>query len=278
MDRFNQLINLLRDSLRISLSISFGVFLFLLFFQPFSVDRFDFNNWLVFKAGIGIIVFIFTISSRVVSLWSNKNNSLNKEIPAFTFINGFSLFALNSVAFAFYLYYVGSVEITFDLMLKIVLICLVPTIALKLHDLYVELYEENQTLFKENQEMKKQIEKFESDYLNKSIELLSETGKESLNILASQLAFLKSADNYVEVVYNEDNLYNKKLLRNTLKNIEQQIKAHSNFIRCHRTYIVNIYYIEELNGDYNKNWLTIKGYDEHIPVSRQYLYKLKETI
>jgi len=76
----------------------------------------------------------------------------------------------------------------------------------------------------------------------------------------------------------EGNHIKKKLIRNTLKNTELHIKQYSNFIRCHRTCIVNMHYIEKLNHDYNSYWLKIKGYDEKIPVSRQYLLKLKEAL
>jgi len=74
-----------------------------------------------------------------------------------------------------------------------------------------------------------------------------------------------------------DNL-RKKLIRNTLKNIEFFIKQYSNFIRCHRTCIVNMHYIEKLHQDYSSHWITIKGSNEKIPVSRQYLLKLKEAL
>jgi DNA-binding LytR/AlgR family response regulator len=70
----------------------------------------------------------------------------------------------------------------------------------------------------------------------------------------------------------------KALIRNTLKNIELQIKQYSNFIRCHRTFVVNLHYVVKLNHDYNSHWVTIKGYDEKVPVSRQYLLKLKEAL
>jgi DNA-binding LytR/AlgR family response regulator len=95
--------------------------------------------------------------------------------------------------------------------------------------------------------------------------------------LIADVAFIKSADNYVEIVYVEGDTYKKKLIRNTLKNIELQIKQYSNFIRCHRISIVNFHFIEKLNSNYGNHWITIKGYEEHIPVSRQYLLKLKES-
>ena len=55
----NKILNSLKEELALFLSISFGVFLFVLFFQPFSFDTFDFNNRLLVVAGLSAIVFLF---------------------------------------------------------------------------------------------------------------------------------------------------------------------------------------------------------------------------
>ena len=94
----------------------------------------------------------------------------------------------------------------------------------------------------------------------------------------SDIAAIRSADNYVEIIYLENDTLKSKLLRNTLKNIEQQLKPYPNFIRSHRTSIVNAQYISKLYRDGNNYSLIINGFNEQIPVSRQYLLKLKESI
>ena len=82
----------------------------------------------------------------------------------------------------------------------------------------------------------------------------------------------------MEVVHKNNNGVQKKLLRNTLKYIEQQVQPFSNFVRCHRTSIVNVYYIDKLTKKYNNFQLSIKGTDEQLPVSRQYVLKVKESL
>ncbi len=277
--KFNQFIYLLRENLGLFLGISFGVFLFVLFFQPFPLERFDFNNMLVFVAGLGAIVFLLMVLIKIVFNNLFQNNIQNNDEPTLpSYLGGFIIFASCSIAFAFYLHYVGMVRMSFYIMFKIVLICLVPPITLWLYTAVRELKQQNETLIKEKKLIQQQVEKFEEDYLNKSIEFISENNSEKLNLLIADIAFIKSADNYVEIVYKEDDNFKKKLIRNTLKNIEQQIRPYSNFIRCHRICIVNTHYIEKLNRNYSSHWLTIKGYNESLPVSRQYLLKLKETI
>jgi len=277
--RINQLINLLNEELKLFLSISFGVYLFVLFYQPFPIDTFDFNNKLIFVGGLGAIVFVFMVLVRVGYPWFLQINEQRKQEPAFpSYIGTFIIFILCSVAFPFYLHFVGGLNISFFVMIKIMIICLAPSVALRLNDMIQGLRIQNEALIIEKKIIQKQLEKYEEDYLNKSIEFISESRNENLNLLIADVAFIKSADNYVEIAYMEGSDLKKKLLRNTLKNIEQQIKPYSNFIRCHRICIVNLHFIEKLNTSYNNHWLTIKGFNEQIPVSRQYMLKLREAL
>jgi len=163
-------------------------------------------------------------------------------------------------------------------MFKLGLISLVLPISLWLHDLIKDLKKQNAALRKELKIFEEKFEKYEEDYLSKPIEFSSDSNSESLNLLIEDVAFIKSADNYVEIVFKEGDILKSKLIRNTLKNIEQELKPYPNFIRCHRICIVNSHYIDKLNKDFSSHWLSIKGYDERIPVSRQYLLKLKEII
>jgi len=277
--KLNQLINLLNKELGLFLSISLGVFLFVLFFQPFPVERFDFTNRLIFVAGLGAIVFLFMALVRVAFPWLMKiNDQNNHKLDLPSYIVGFSILALASVAFAFYLRFVGSVGINFAIMIKVVLICLAPVVVLRLYDVIYDLEQQNESLLIEKKIIQKQVEQYEEDYLNKSVEFISENNFENLTLLIADVAFIKSADNYVEITYKEGGYFKKKLIRNTLRSIELQLKPYSNFIRCHRICIVNVHYIDKLDRNYNNHWVTIKGFPEQIPVSRQYLLKLKESI
>jgi hypothetical protein len=279
INKFSQVTQLLNDRLKLPIGISFGIFLFILFFQPFPLDRFDFNNRLLFVAGFGAIAFLFMFLIRLVIPRIIKNKNIKEDEPALnSYLEGLVISILCSVAFTFYLRYVGSVSISFFIVFKIALICLFPPVVLMLSDRIKVLIQQNDLLVSERKMTQKQIEKYEEDNLNKSISFVSETGNEDLTLLIAELVFVQSADNYVEIAYSEDANIRKKLIRNTLKNIEIQLKQYSNFIRCHRTYIVNVHYIEKLHHDFSSHWITIKGYPEKIPVSRQYLQKLREIL
>jgi len=228
---------------------------------------------------MGVIVFIFMFLFHITLPWLIQKVPQNRNegvIPYY--ITGFLIFVFSAVAFAFYLKYVGSQHISYYIMFKIVVICLAPPTALRLYDIFRKLQQQNESLIKEKKLMQNQLESYEEDNLNKTIEFDSDSKTENFSLPVSDIAFIKSADNYVEIVYKENNDLRKKLIRNTLKNIELLVRQYSNFIRCHRTYIVNTQYIEKLNRKLNNYWLTIKGYSEQLAVSRQHLLKVKESI
>jgi len=277
--KLDQLIEDLKEELGLLLSISFGVFLFVLFFQPFPFVGFDFNNSLLFVGGMGTIIFFIMVLVRItIPRLFRRNNQEIKEFILPPYFSGFVIFIFSAVALVFYIRYVGTVSITFFITFKVVLVCLTPPLILNFFDLVNELKEQNKLLVVEKKIFQKQVEKYEEDNLNKSIDFTSENNSENLTLLISEVALIKSADNYVEIVYKEGNNYKKKLIRNTLKNIEIQIKQYSNFLRCHRICIVNLHYIERLTRSNNNHLLIIKGFDEQVPVSRQYLIKLKEAL
>jgi hypothetical protein len=84
--RFDLLAQKLKEELGLLLSISFGLFAFILFFQPFTPINFNFNNYLVFVAGLGGIEFLVIVLIRTVLTWlmpihgnGNDNGMSNKK-------------------------------------------------------------------------------------------------------------------------------------------------------------------------------------------------------
>lgn len=278
-NRFHQLGQVLNENLKVIAIISLTVFLFILFFQPFPLEKFDFDNRLLFIAGFGAMAFFFMFIMSILIPWiAEKSKDNGDELALRVYIDGLIILILCSVAFTFYLRYVGSVHITFYIVFKVVLICLVPPASLRLYDGYKKLIRQNESLVAERKMVQKKIEKYEEESLNKSIIFVSESGTESLTILVADLIYVLSADNYVEIIFKEEEIIRKKLIRNTLKNVEAQLKQYSNFLRTHRTCIVNLHYVEKLHRDFSSHFISVRGYNEKLPVSRQYLIKLKEAL
>jgi DNA-binding LytR/AlgR family response regulator len=142
----------------------------------------------------------------------------------------------------------------------------------------LKLKEQNEKLALSGEILKKKIDDYNNDNANKSIYLSPENTPEKFSFLCPDILYIKSADNYAEIHFMDGEQLKKQLIRNTLKNIEQQLRKFPNFIRCHRICIVNVHKIEKLVGNCNNHSLIIKGTLEQIPVSRSYFLKIKEAL
>jgi hypothetical protein len=281
MEFSNKLFLINRDlkfSLQVYLEISIGIYFFILFFCPFELNHLDFNNQLLFIAGCSAITFLLLCMFYVLLPWIFPKllTSAVHEKRLLTLIN-ILLCIISSTAYAFYIRYVGGVSLSMYLMFKIVLICLVPIITL--------------ILVIENKSLKHQIDSLREVNIklemitqeNKGnqteiIQFISDSKSDKIDLLQGDILLIKSAENYVDIVYKDNENNKQKLIRTTLKNIEEQLRKYPEFVRCHRTCIVNKKYILKLTSDYKGYRLRIMNYDEEIPVSRQYLMDVRKAL
>jgi hypothetical protein len=260
--------NALNAFSRIGFGIALGLFLFILFFQPFELDNTDVNNYILTIAGFSGITFLLIGVLQIILPWSfpkrlnKKNWDLKREI-----ILQFLLWVLNSVAWAFYIVYVAGVKLSMYLEVKIVLLSFAPPLII----LFV----------KEIRSLRMQLENIKAQHREKRqerIELVSENRSEKLILESSELVLIKSAENYVEIFYLVGDTGTKKLLRTTFKGIEDQLKPFSQMIRCHRTCIINMDHVIKLHREYGRIYLKMNDVEEEIPVSRQYLIGIRNAL
>ncbi len=275
----DQFISLSKKYFKIYFWISISVFLFILFFQPFPSLKFESENKNLFIAGYGAIIFIVQILVQIVFQRHLLRNNMDGEYnPLLNSLFYFSQIALTSVAFVFYIRYVGNTGITFNIVLRVVVISLSAPVTIYLKDMLLSMHEKYKKLLEENRQMQDKIRQFSESYADKFIEFTSENEADNIRLQVSEIIFVKSADNYVEIGFRDGGEIRKKMVRNTLKNIEKQLREFNNFVRTHRSGIVNIQYIDKLNKNFNSYWLTLIDTKETIPVSRQYLMVVKDLL
>ena len=107
--------------------------------------------------------------------------------------------------------------------------------------------------------------------------LLTGDTKDSLNIQPSLIRYIESAGNYVHIYYNENGL-NKKTIRTTIRQLEEELRDCPQIIRCHRAYIVNTQAILHIEGNAQGYKLTLNDCPEQIPVSRTYIKAIKTAL
>lgn len=103
----------------------------------------------------------------------------------------------------------------------------------------------------------------------RSIIFKDENDKIKFSVLSKDLLLLESTDNYVSVFYFIDNKVHRKLLRNSLKNMEEMLKENA-IVRCHRSFMVNPAKVEFMQKEGKKLILKLNHFDKPIPVSEKY--------
>ncbi|WP_299364103.1 LytTR family DNA-binding domain-containing protein [Winogradskyella sp.] len=104
---------------------------------------------------------------------------------------------------------------------------------------------------------------------NYTVVLSSDTKTpEFLNISNKNLLYLKSEDNYTEVVFLESNELHKKLLRGSLTFFQNQLDI--NFTRIHRSVIINLLAVKYAKINSQGGELTLTDNNTKLRVSRKY--------
>lgn len=109
------------------------------------------------------------------------------------------------------------------------------------------------------------------------IHFSDERNQVKFSVKKDQVLYLESSDNYITIYYFADHKVKKELLRNTLKRMELLLNDKG-FIRCHRSYIVNIENMETLKKANRSYQIKMKYIELPLPASKSFVPKLMELI
>lgn len=101
-----------------------------------------------------------------------------------------------------------------------------------------------------------------------AIVLSGENQNEVLALDSADIVYLAAQDNYVQVFFWENSVLKNRLLRATMRKMEDALLGNAQFFRCHRTYLVNFDFVEKVTGNAQGYRLQLRGTSETIPVSR----------
>ncbi len=107
--------------------------------------------------------------------------------------------------------------------------------------------------------------------------LLTGDTKESISLLPNEILYIESSGNYVDICYI-NHTEKHKIIRSTIKQMEEKLHLYNTLVRCHRAYIINIDHIINIEGNAQGYRLTLKDCLQEIPVSRTYMKELKEVL
>ncbi len=241
---------------------------FLIFFQPFGTDRLRIPNKNLFLSGYGWITFIaFALS--FIGLPKVFPQQLIEEKWVLWKQITLTLFALSLTFLGCYLYkeYAFNNKPTlteFFNFYKLVLpISVFPVVLISLLDYIYHLQQNQQFARNLNQHIAPKT------INTTTINFKDENGKADFSLQLDQLIFIKAANNYVEINYLEAANIKKYLLRNSIKNVENQLTFPA-IKRCHRSYLANMDKVGRITGN-------AQGYKIHFPFSAEFVVPVSRS-
>ncbi|MCG1035085.1 LytR/AlgR family response regulator transcription factor [Polaribacter sargassicola] len=266
----------LKFKFQVSIFMGAFVFLFLYLFRPFYISLFV-GLELEYTAFIGIItflavLFVLTIPPLLFKDYFNEDNwTIGRNlflIKIGLFINGSSLWYLGNLYRSYYGF--GSIGY-FRYLFFVYLLGTFPVILFTFFN-ERNVRDKRKKRAEKINTLKKYQVKEEKIVTEESIIIYSENKKENISFKIQDLVYVTSQGNYASFFllteYKKD--LKEIILRITLTKINEILESYNNVIRCHRSYIVNTYFINSISGNARGYFLKSNKILIEIPVSRNF--------
>ncbi|MBN2285205.1 MAG: response regulator transcription factor [Tissierellales bacterium] len=100
-------------------------------------------------------------------------------------------------------------------------------------------------------------------------------GEKILVLKLDEIAFIKANERKTDIFYNSNDQFCANV---KFSEVEEKIIA-KNFFKCHRSYLVNLDKIKEIDVWFNNTYLlTMENITEKVPVSRSFVKEFKEMM
>lgn len=272
MDRPFRLLATLKQRMVFASGMFIFSLLFLLLFIPFNI-----TEWIVYTSpfkilqlpGLGIIVGIIIYISQSVQYILLRN----KPLKIYHLLIGFATDVLLISIPLSILYSIPAnsfwIEFRQTLAIVVPLALLWYLLGISLMALWDNYYNKEATVAHQK-DLKQAIQ---VDRIN----IKDGNGQLRLSLRPEDLIYFESADNYVIVFFRKNQRISREVVRNSLKNIENDLSAH-NCVRCHRSFIVNITNVTSIKKKGRSYIIEMEGIDTPIPISRGYVKVISDLL
>lgn len=264
----------LKRNAKLIFVITVSIFVFLYLFQPLDISSLENRDKLYLIIGLAIITFLglsghlLVMPSMFPKIFLRREWKIWKEIVW----NSWMLF---TISFGYFLSYrlLGILEVDFYMIIKLILIAVFPLTLLivfnqhRLLKIHLKNANELNAKLKESKNDTDRLVHFDSEYQ-----------KDKLSMKARLLLLIRSADNYIEIFWKDGDTINSRMVRSTLTKAQDLLSEYNYVFKCHRSYIVNIKFIDRVEGNSQGYRLFIENIDFEIPVSKMAVDQLKEKV
>lgn len=254
------------------------VFIFLFVFRPFGLNTLS-GILLLVCAGFGMVTFAAMVILNVFlprffkKFYREENWTLGKEMIQ-TVLNIVLIGIFNFLFFSYFISQKFSWTAFFWFQFSAFAVGAIPV------SIYLILKEKSsRTRYQqEAEELSGQIDKKSIKAEKyKAVTFNSYGSKENLTIEPDRLLYIQSSDNYLDIFYS-DGQVKRSTIRNTLKTAQDKLNDYPVFMRCHRSYIVNLEKVIRITGNAQGYKLHLSGVEYPLPVSRQYNNLIKDRL
>ncbi|MEM9895956.1 MAG: LytTR family DNA-binding domain-containing protein [Bacteroidota bacterium] len=259
------------------ISLVFGIFigLFLIIFEPFEIDFSKESTTIVSLLFYGIItsaavgIFLFALPLAFPSLFKDQRWKVKHQLLfwctmlfVIATLNGIYTNYINKLSFSWNNYGL-IIQQTFTLgAIPLSFLTIIDVYRRKIRNIQVAATIQKHN-FAENLDSSDRILSINTDLKNETFELHE-----------SSFLYAAADGNYVDLYLLENDKIKGKTLRITLSAFEKQLSG-KHFLRCHRSYLVNMNKVYQVDGNAQGLKLLFKNAIEFAPVSRNYIPSVK---
>ena len=247
--------------------------LFLILFRPFFMDSVPFSELLATAVGSGAIYFCVSYGLnhlRSLGYWPFAKLPLVAELI-------YLILLIFLVGLGVYIFRLAWGELALSLQMALLfqwfafLTAIITTVISRLLVSVLKLQVDLRTRSELNQSPHTAADE-------PLVKVINEDGAEEFAFPFDKWIAGKAAGNYVELYFSTNNHKPAVVVRTTLKQLSEAMAGRPEFMRCHRSYVVNLAFADKLTGPAQARKLILRGLGEAIPVSRSYEKPLQQKL
>ncbi|MGV8962483.1 MAG: LytTR family DNA-binding domain-containing protein [Candidatus Saccharimonadaceae bacterium] len=277
-DYIHQPYRLIDNKWKLIILISSFIALFILLFQPFGLSEYKSTYKPLVLLGYGGVTFIIQVINlflimRIFKKWFTQWTILKQIIwiSWIIFTIGVANYFYSAMIFPIF----AGIKGFLIFQLFTLIIGIFPVVTMTLITYNIKLSQNLKTAAEVNDLL---IAKPTESHVDENIVLAGDNKKDKLEIKLSNLIYIESIGNYIQVSYLHNGKLVKTLLRGAIKRIESETTQYPSLVKCHRAFIVNIFQVASVKGNSQELRLALKNSDIEIPVSRNNSQKIKNSL
>lgn len=266
----------LKESAKTFFFIGLFVAFFLWFFKPFGFDNVESNRGL-YALGFGGVTFVAGFLVEFVEI---KILRIRKDLPGWTFWKWLRsililILCITAGNYLFNSYLSGFYEFSFGALIRF----FINTLAIGIFPITLfGIWNLRRTERHYSQLASSIKAPVPHPADTHEVVLPSRTG-DDIVVRIGDILYLEASQNYVTIHLLENDTPERRMIRNTIKEISGQLAACPDIIRCHRSFLVNLDQVKEVTGN-SQGLILHLAPDKasQVPVSRTYIPAVRHRL